>query len=284
MKVMIAGAGSVGRSIAKELTGRGHSVTLVDSDPKAMRVARVPQADWVLADACELATLTEIDLATCDVVVAATGDDKANLVLSLLAKTEFGVPRVVARVNNPANEWLFNEQWGVDYPVSTPRIMTMLIEDAVSSGELVQRLDFHESGAGLYQVTVPQGAAAEGVAISALHLPPGVLLTTLLRDGVPFIPERDLTIKAYDQLLFVIAKESEADIPIVQALVSPPDPMPDSESHTDSEQPPISVPAEAEFPTAPAPESLTENASGNTSGSASGNSASRTSESAQESA
>ena len=222
MKVMIAGAGSVGRSIAKELTNRSHEVTIVDSDPKAMRVARVPLADWVLADACEISTLKDIDLSEADVVVAATGDDKANLVLSLLAKTEFGVPRVVARVNNPANEWLFDEMWGVDYPVSTPRIMTMLIEDAVSSGELVRRLDFHESGAGLYQVTVPRGSAIAGASIGAIYLPTGVLLTTLLRDGVPFVPERDLTVKAGDQLLFVIAKEAEDEIPIVEALVSPP--------------------------------------------------------------
>lgn len=220
---MIAGAGSVGRSIAKELTAREHDVTIVDSDPQAMRVARVPQANWVLADACELSTLTDIDLSTCDVVVAATGDDKANLVLSLLAKTEFGVPRVVARVNNPANEWLFDEQWGVDYPVSTPRMMTMIIEGAVSSGELVRRLDFYESGAGLYQVTVPRGAVADGATIASLLLPQGTLLTTVLRDGVPFAPEQDLTITAGDQLLFVVSQESEEDISLVQALVSPPE-------------------------------------------------------------
>ncbi|MDY5272847.1 MAG: TrkA family potassium uptake protein [Arcanobacterium sp.] len=233
---MIAGAGSVGRSIAKELTTRGHGVTIVDSDPKAMRVARVPQADWVLADACELSTLADIDLSTCDVVVAATGDDKANLVLSLLAKTEFGVPRVVARVNNPANEWLFDEQWGVDYPVSTPRIMTMIIEGAVSSGELVRRLDFYESGAGLYQATVPAGAVADGTAVASLLLPQGILLTTVLRDGVPFVPEPDLTITAEDQLLFVVSKEGEEDIPLVQALVSPPAQLTDQ--LTDSEATP----------------------------------------------
>ena len=222
MKVMIAGAGSVGRSIAKELTNRGHQVTIVDSDPKAMRAARVPLADWVLADACEISTLKNIDLGTVDVVVAASGDDKVNLVLSLLAKTEFGVPRVVARINNPANEWLFDESWGVDYPVSTPRIMTMLIEDAVSEGELVRRLDFHESGAGLYQVTVPAQATAVGMSVSAVTLPNGVLLTTLLREGMPFVPERDLVIKAGDQLIFVISDEAQENIPEVEKLVSIP--------------------------------------------------------------
>ena len=86
--------------------------------PTAMRVAQVPDADWLLADACELSTLTEAKVDECDVIVAATGDDKVNLVVSLLAKTEYGVPRVVARVNNPRNEWLFDDAWGVDVVVT----------------------------------------------------------------------------------------------------------------------------------------------------------------------
>ena len=97
-----------------------------------LRPDRVPAAEWVLADACELASLEEADLASCDVVVAATGDDKVNLVVSLLAKTEFAVPRVVARVNRAENEWLFTEQWGVDVAVSKPRLMAALVEEAVT--------------------------------------------------------------------------------------------------------------------------------------------------------
>ena len=109
MRVVIAGAGSVGRSIARELLAHGHDVTLIDRQPSAMRIAQVPDAEWLLADACELPTLTQAKVDECDVVVAATGDDKANLVIALLAKTEYGVPRTVARVNNPKNEWMFDE-------------------------------------------------------------------------------------------------------------------------------------------------------------------------------
>src|SRR5574338_1728114 len=128
MRVVIAGAGSVGRSIARELLRNGHSVLLVDRDADGERVAKVPDASWLQADACEIEALGEAGLAECDVVVAATGDDKVNLVLSLLAKTEFGVPRVVARVNRAENEWLFTEQWGVDVSVSKPRLMAALVE------------------------------------------------------------------------------------------------------------------------------------------------------------
>ena len=86
----------------------------------------------MLADACELSSLEDAGMQPCDVVIAATGDDKVNLVVSLLAKTEFAVRRVVARVNDPANEWLFTEAWGVDVAVSTPRMLAAMVEEAVT--------------------------------------------------------------------------------------------------------------------------------------------------------
>ena len=119
MRVAIAGAGNVGRSIARELIANGHHVMLIDKDPKAMKLESVAEAEWVMADACEIASLDNAKLDQCQVLVAATGDDKVNLVASLLAKTEYGVPRVVARINHPKNEWLFDKSWGVDVAVST---------------------------------------------------------------------------------------------------------------------------------------------------------------------
>ena len=94
----------------------------------------------MLGDACEPWVLEDADLAHADVVVAATGDDEDNLVTSLLAKQEFAVPRVLARVNHPKNEWLFTEQWGVDTAVSPPHMLTSMVEEAVTSGDLVRLL------------------------------------------------------------------------------------------------------------------------------------------------
>src|SRR5699024_4558576 len=142
MRVVIAGAGSVGRSVARELIDKDHSVLLIDQSKEALGHERIPGAEWLLSDACELAGLAEAALEEADVVVAATGDDKTNLVLSLLAKTEFGVPRTVSRVNNPKNEWLFDDNWGVDVAVSTPRLMTSLVEEAVEVGGLVHLMSF----------------------------------------------------------------------------------------------------------------------------------------------
>jgi trk system potassium uptake protein len=164
MRVVIAGAGSVGRSIARELIRNDHEVLLIDKDTFPSRVARVPSASWLQADACEISALEEAGLATCDVVVGATGDDKVNLVLSLLAKTEFAVPRTIARVNNPRNEWMFDETWGVDVAVSTPRIMTALIEEAVSIGDLVRIFTFQQGLATMVELTLPGRQSLRGCA------------------------------------------------------------------------------------------------------------------------
>ena len=87
MRVAIAGAGAGGRSIARELIHNGHQVLLIDKNPDAIKPERVPDAEWLLADSCELSSLEEARLDRCDVVIAATGDDKVNLVTSLLAKS-----------------------------------------------------------------------------------------------------------------------------------------------------------------------------------------------------
>jgi trk system potassium uptake protein TrkA len=218
MRIVIAGAGSVGRSIARELLGNGHQVLLVDKDPAAIRVAGVPDAQWLLADACEIASLAEAGLADCDVVVAASGDDKVNLVVSLLAKTEYGVPRTVARVNNPKNEWMFDEAWGVDVAVSTPRLMTALVEEAVSVGDLVRIFTFQQSHANMVELTLPADAPIAGTRVGDIDWPADTVLVCIIRAERPIAPSRDDTLEAHDELMFVATPESEDDL---QKLLSP---------------------------------------------------------------
>lgn len=220
MKILIAGAGSVGRSIARELIARGHEITLVDNSPDAMRVAAVPEADWLLADACDVDSLAEAGAQDCDVVVSATGDDKANLVVSLLVKTEYGVPRTVARVNNPKNEWLFDETWGVDVAVSTPRIMTALVEEAVSIGSLVSIFTFHQSGALMHELTLADDSPVIGELVSEVDLPPLTVLAAILRDDRPIVPGRDERFERGDELVFLTAREGEASLREVPDIFS----------------------------------------------------------------
>jgi trk system potassium uptake protein len=209
MRVVIAGAGSVGRSIARELLTNGHAVLLVDKDPSAIRVNSVPDAEWLLADACEIASLAEAGLADCDVVVAASGDDKVNLVVSLLAKTEYGVPRTVARVNTPSNEWLFDEAWGVDVAVSTPRLMTALVEEAVSIGDLVRIFTFQQGRATLVELTLPDDSPLAGTPVGDITWPEDTVLVGIIRGERPIPPSRDDALEAHDELMFITVPESE---------------------------------------------------------------------------
>lgn len=217
MRVAIAGAGNVGRSIARELIANGHQVLLIERDPAAIKPESVPGADWFQADACELQSLEEAELENCDVAIAATGDDKVNLVHSLLAKTEFGVPRTVGRVNHPGNEWLFDAQWGVDVSVSTPRLMSALVEEAVSTGDLVRLLTFNKSTTHLSEVTLPQGSHLAGRRLRDVELPGDTVLVAIIRDGAPLTPERDRAFEGGDELLFLVTQESEADLAAVFA-------------------------------------------------------------------
>ena len=209
MRVVIAGAGSVGRSIARELIRNGHQLLLIDRDADGERVAKVPDAAWLQADSCELSALTEAGVADCDVVVAATGDDKANLVVSLLAKTEFGVPRTVARVNTPSNEWMFDEAWGVDVAVSTPRLMTALVEEAVTVGDLVRLFSLRGSNASLVELTMPEDSPYVGVRVGDVPWPRDAVLVAILRSKSVQVPEPDRSLEAGDELLFVAAIDSE---------------------------------------------------------------------------
>ncbi|MGL5857700.1 MAG: potassium channel family protein [Angustibacter sp.] len=218
MRVVIAGAGSVGRSIARELVSNNHQVLLIDIEPRAVRSERVPEAQWLLADACEISTLNEAGLETCDIVVAASGDDKVNLVVSLLAKTEFGVPRTVARVNHPKNEWMFGEAWGVDVAVSTPRIMTALIEEAVSVGDLVRIFQFQQNRATMVEMTLPDDSAYAGVRVGDLTWPPDSILVGIIRGDRPIAPSRDDALEAHDELLFLTVPESEGAL---EQMLSP---------------------------------------------------------------
>ena len=222
MKIVIAGAGSVGRAVALELLDHGHEVTLIDKKPDQLRVASVADAEWVLAAACSPEALSEAGLREADVVLAATGDDKANLVISLLAKTEFAIPRVVARLNNPKNEWLFNASWGVDVPVSTPRIMTALVEEAISVGTPVKLFAFNSAQAAMYAFVLPENSPIIGKSIADVAFPPRVVLSAILRDGEPFAPRADDQYESGDELVFLISARGGQVLDALTQMVTMP--------------------------------------------------------------
>ena len=216
MRVAIAGAGKVGRSIARELIASGHHVLLIDRDADLARPGVVEGAESLLADACEINTLDEALLSQCQVVVAATGDDKVNLVVSLLAKTEYGVPRVVARVNHPKNEWMFDQSWGVDVAVSTPRMLSALVEEAVSIGDLVRLFSFRQGEANLVEITLSVDSPVAGQRVGDQPWPPDTALVAIVRGQRVITPSADDPLDPGDELLFVASPDQE---PALQLLL-----------------------------------------------------------------
>jgi trk system potassium uptake protein TrkA len=212
MKIAIAGAGNAGRAIARELIANGHQVLLIDKNPKSLKMESVPSAEWLLADACEITTLDKAGLDHCQVMVAATGDDKVNLVASLLAKTEYGVPRVVARVNHPKNEWLFDSSWGVDVAVSTPRIIAALVEEAVSVGDVVRLFSIKSGEANLVEITLPDNSICIGKSVAEVELPRDASLAAIIRDGHVIAPSPHDLFSAGDELIFVASAAAEDQI------------------------------------------------------------------------
>jgi trk system potassium uptake protein TrkA len=213
VKVAIAGAGSVGTAIARDLHANGHDVLVLELDPDLVERRRNElDVTWLAGDACEVASLDAAGLATTDVVVAATGDDEDNLVISLLAKQEFAVPRVVARVNNAKNQWLFNQSWGVDVSVSTPQLLTALVEEAVSVGSLVRLLQFQGGSAHLVEVTLAEDSPAAGRSIEELGIPRDATVVAVVRDDRLVVPRGDSVLQSGDEVLVLVTADAEAAV------------------------------------------------------------------------
>ena len=213
MKIAIAGAGAVGTFVAADLRGSGHEVLVIEKDPELVaRMSPSSTFEWFAGDACEFSTLNDASLAGADVVVAATGEDQVNLVVALLAKQEFGVPRVVARVNDPRNKWLFDESWGVDVAVSTPHLLTALIEEAVSVGALVRLLEFEGGEAQLIEVTLADDSPARDQAIRDLGVPRDATIVAVVRSGHVVVPRGDTQLRAGDEVLALTTPLAEAAV------------------------------------------------------------------------
>jgi len=211
VRIVVAGAGNIGRHLANDLNERGHHVTVIEQDPGVVERAQqdAPGVGLVLGDACEPWVLDKAEVRSSDVMVAATGDDEDNLVISLLSKQEYGVPHVVARVNHPKNEWLFTEAWGVDVPMSPPHVLTALVEEAVTVGDLVRLLKLERGQVTLVELTIDETAPVAGRPIYELRLPQDSAIVAILRRGHVVIPQPETQLVAGDEILAIATQEAE---------------------------------------------------------------------------
>ena len=211
MKVVVAGGGSVGRFTAEQLVAAGHEVTIIENDRSVV-------ADYAETETSgklkwhDVAVLAAAGVTMADVVASVTGDDEDNLVVSLLAKQEFGVPRVIARVNNPNNYWMFNDMWGVDVSVSTPHLITSLVQEAVAVGNLVRLMQLKGGKAELVEVTLADNSPARDKVLGELHMPRSASVVAIVRDSRVLMPTSDMVLRAGDEVMALITEDAEAAV------------------------------------------------------------------------
>ncbi|MDR0950098.1 MAG: TrkA family potassium uptake protein [Candidatus Ancillula sp.] len=209
MNILVVGGGAVGKSVSRQLAkDKDNQVTIIDFELESQQKNPLNGVKWVSGDATDRSVQVAAGAETADVFVVATGDDQANLVASMIAKSEFNVPKVIARVNHPKNSPLFIDSWGVDLAVSTPKTLTTLIQDAVAIDKIVPVFDFAQSGSKLLKYTIGPdssyiGQKNSGSAREQFELPANTVFVALTRQGKTYEPNESVIFEAGDELLFL---------------------------------------------------------------------------------
>jgi trk system potassium uptake protein TrkA len=213
VKAVIAGAGRLGVQIAQVLAATRSDVTLIDiDDDRIAGLAGHLPVRLVAGDACEPPVLERAGGLTADLLVAVTGEDEDNLVIGLLAKRQFAVPRVVARVNDPDNTWLFDHRWGVDVAIPAAMPLISLIEEATGAADTVALLRLSKAGVSVIETAITSHSRAVGHALGDTPLPPGTVVAAVIRDGRPTVPGPHFRLEPGDELLVVTETATDHDI------------------------------------------------------------------------
>ena len=212
MYVLIVGAGKVGWNLARELIDRGNEVTVIESDPgRYATVEEELQHSAQYGDGSELWVLARAGIARADLVIAVTGDDEDNILISQVAREKYGVERVVARCNNPRNLQHF-ELLGVRPAVSATDLILRLIEHEVPKYGLIHLLDLPQERLEIIELEVADGSPAAGQRVRDLGLPDGSLVISILRDGGGFVPVGDSVVQSGDEVLIVLDVGLESQV------------------------------------------------------------------------
>lgn len=213
MRALIAGAGRLGSQVARVLCEAGNDVTVVDLDEeRGAALARRVAVRFVVGDAADPPVLERAGALTADLLVAATGDDEDNLVICLLAKRQFAVPRVVARVNDADNAWLFDHRWGVDVAIPAAGPLISLIAEATGVSDTVSLVRLGHAGVNVIETAISPNSRAAGRAISEITLPAGTVVAAVVRGGRPTVPDPRFELRPGDELLVVSEHANAPDI------------------------------------------------------------------------
>ena len=207
MKVIVIGAGKVGYYLAQTLLEHGHKPVVIEPDRERCRkVANNLDIPVINGDGTAIPTLEQAGVEDCDAFVGAAGRDEVNLIACQLAKKRYGVPRTVARVNNPKNMEVL-KKLGVDIPVSSTDHIARLIEREIDAATMKQLLSINGGEAAISEVEIPKGYRRSGVTLSALDMPNESVIVSITRDGKLIIPRGNTQILSGDKVIIVCRNE-----------------------------------------------------------------------------
>ena len=213
MKVIIIGGGQVGTYIANLLLNKC-SVKVIDhrEDVYEKMKNELPSDVIVFGSGTDPEILESCGIADADVVAAVTGADEINLVASTIAKFEFGVPRVIARVNNPKNKWMFNLEMGVDVALNQADLMAHLVVEEMDLRNMLTLLKINHGNYSIDQMKVEASSKAVNKSIKELNIPEKAVLIAMYRGEKVIIPRGNTLINAGDDIIFFADEESLAGI------------------------------------------------------------------------
>jgi len=230
MFVVIAGGGRTGAQLANLLVSQDHEVRVVDNRRDVLeRIHReLPTEAIIEGDPLEMSVLEQAGIQRADVMAACMTSDEINLTLCFMARTQYNVPRTIARVNNPRDAWLFDSKFHVDVAVNQAELLASLIQEEMSLGDMITLLKLRRGNYSLVEEKIPPGARAIGKAIKDLTLPEHCVIAAIIRKGEVMIPRGVTTFEVGDEVLAVTDNEGAASL---SDLFAPPGPEPEEPAH-----------------------------------------------------
>ncbi len=206
MFVIVVGGGNTGSQLAKFLLDAGHTVRVIDERPAVLEKlgTEIPQALIVNGDGSSPTTLEKAGIQQAQVLAAVTGSDETNLVVTSLGKFEFNVPRVIARINNSKNAWLFTHEMGVDVALNQAEILAKLTVEEMSMGDMMTMLKIRRGKYSIVEEKIAPTAPARGIALKDLALPNNCVISGIIRHGEIIMPRGTTVLEAGDEILALV--------------------------------------------------------------------------------
>ena len=206
MFVIIVGGGKTGSQLAQGLLEEGHQICIIEGRDSVVERLReeLPEKVILIGDGSSPAMLESAGIDHAQVLAAVTGEDETNLVICTLARFEFNVPRVIGRVNNPKNAWLFTPQMGVDVALNQADILAKLIEEEMSLGDMMTLLKLRKGEYSVVEEKVHPDSIAVGKCLAELSIPTECVIAAIIRKGKLIIPHGDTTLLPADEIIAVV--------------------------------------------------------------------------------